>query len=156
MYYRPDSLLDLWRPFALSIPPSYIRCTYVPPSSSYSSASSRFVCPQYTYKVRDSCAYFEIEIPGVEKKDISVETRGRKIDIRAKRYKTEISCTTLTACTTCVEEDKRKVHVEYRFVAELGPKAHVEKVKADYQGLGVLRLFVPLKTEESHKIEIHS
>lgn len=143
MYYPTAALIDFWRPinpYNMSRP-TYLRVHENPRSSS--SSSSRTTCPVYTYKIREGVAYFEIEIPGVEKDDISVQTRGKKLDIVAKRYKHDSKA-----------EDKKKLHIQYRFVAHLSDEANLAAIKADYRGLGILRLYVPLKNEEVRKIHV--
>lgn len=89
--------------------------------------------------------YIEIEIPGVEKEDISVETHGKKLTIMAKRYKGE---------KKDKEGNEVKPSVTYWFQTRLSEKTNLDGIKAECRGLGVLRLFVPLKEEEHRKISV--
>lgn len=107
--------------------------------------TSKTVCPSYAFKKVDGTAYLEIEIPGVEKEDISVETRSRKLLVVAKRFLDEKD-----------KDGKKKLHREYRLDAKLSERTDISGIKADYRGLGILRLFIPLKGEDVRKITVHS
>jgi len=88
----------------------------------------------------------EIELPGMDKKDIMIFTRDHSLEIIAKR-KLEKR-----------EEKEGYIRMEraysgFRRVISLPLDADVEKIKAKYEN-GVLRIEIPKKAEAGKKIEI--
>ncbi|PXF48856.1 18 kDa antigen 2 [Gracilariopsis chorda] len=142
------SAYDYFWPFCddLSLLHSLFR---VPPlSAQYGSRHVGFLYPSYSYKSKDGKAFIEIELPGVEKDDIHVETRGHTLTVKAKRF---------DHGTT--DKGKEKARATYSFKARLSDRVNMDEIRADYPGLGVLRIFVPYKAKEAEKVRkvpVHS
>lgn len=122
---------------------------WVPPFPTYpASRHGGFLYPSYSYKSKDGKAFIEIELPGVEKDDIYVETRGHTLTVKAKRF-----------YHGTTDKQKQKARATYSFRARLSDRVNMEEIRADYPGLGVLRIFVPYKpkeTEKVRKVPVHS
>lgn len=105
--------------------------------------SNRMDCDIYE---QDNTYYIELDLPGFDKKDISIEMNKGNITITALKEEQETS------------EDKkyfrkeRKVYGKYERSFYLG-EVDEEAVKANFEG-GILTISIPKKTEENYKKQI--
>lgn len=123
--------------------------------------------PKYRHKVEDNGVYLEIELPGVAKDDITIETKDHKLMVKGNRYNS--SCLmhikgedTKDAKSNGEGNDKGKredMELEpilvYSINIVLGISTYLENAKAKHDGSGLLKVFVPRKPEsEGRRIEI--
>ncbi|CAN8071116.1 unnamed protein product [Agarophyton chilense] len=113
---------------------------WVPPFPTLVSQSG-LRSPGYTFKRKGGKAFIEIELPGVEKEDIHVETRGHTLIVRAKRYSHDVK-----------DKEKTEPRATYSFKARVSEKVDMDGIKAAFPGLGVLRLFIPYKATAAEKV----
>ncbi|KAI0559880.1 heat-shock protein Hsp20 [Gracilaria domingensis] len=98
---------------------------WVPPLFSYFPTHSGLLFPGYSFKSKDGKAFIEIEVPGVEKEDIHVETRGHTLVVKAKRYSHDVK-----------DKEKAQPRRSYRFKARLSENVDVDGITASFPGLG--------------------
>lgn len=98
------------------------------------------------FKETDKEYVAEIELPGVEKKDIKINVVGRKIRVKAERKK----------------EKEKKSKEKYEYVGgyvgfreefEAPSDAEPEKIKANYKN-GILTLRIPKRVGKGREIRI--
>lgn len=93
----------------------------------------------------DSAWTVEVEIPGVKKKDIDVETHGRTIVISGQRKEKE---------RNGVLRQRRRVSGSFRYEVTLGGDFDVKAITADLAD-GELTITVPkAEQDQPHKIKI--
>ena len=105
--------------------------------------TNRMDCDIYE---KDNTYYIELDLPGFDKKDISIEINKGNITITAEKEEQETS------------EDKkyfrkeRKVYGKYERSFYLG-EVMEENVKANFDG-GILTIAIPKRLEENNKRQI--
>lgn len=118
--------------------------------------------PSYSFESDDKGSHFEIEMPGVNKDNLSIEIKGHKLVVSGKRFKR-----VMLGQQKDTSEDGQKTEnangdkpapkpsLTYLLEARLPNSADLDGIKADHLGDGILNIYVPMKTEaESRRIQI--
>lgn len=110
--------------------------------------------PSYRFESDSKEAYLEVELPGVEKEDISVDVNNHHLTVTAKRVKESL----LDIKKTGGEEngnsekaaDKDAKHVmTYTLNVRIGHDADVSKISSVSYKNGVLVLRIPSQTKDN-------
>lgn len=129
--------------------------------------TSQSIEPSYSYHADDRAAYFEIEMPGVSKGNISIEVEGFKLIVKGKRFRKQLTANQ----GTTVEEEGQKIEKAsentvnvkkaepipfvYLLEARLAQSADIDDIKADHCGDGILTITIPMKANHgARKIQI--
>lgn len=136
------------------------------------SRSSDTVEPSYRYEATHTAGYFEIDMPGVSREDLSVEVHDNKLCVRGKRFRKELipqrEDDVEDAGKDAPGEDKQEDGMEdagkegtaeaekeepvpsivYLLEMRLTQGADVDAIKADAYEDGVLTMTVPMKTDK--------
>lgn len=105
--------------------------------------SNRMDCDIYE---QDNTYYIELDLPGFDKKDISIEMNKGNITITAVKEEQE------TSDDKKYFRKERKVYGKYERSFYLG-EVDEEAVKANFDG-GILTISIPKKVEENYKKQI--
>lgn len=116
--------------------------------------------PRYTRRSSSYAAYFEIELPGVQKEHVHVEVEGNVLVVKGKRFRTERgSCALQHREVKKKEEEEETVKIpvvaeKYYLAYRLGSRVDLEGIKADHCGNGILVVTVPVEARKVRKIAV--
>lgn len=134
-----------------------------PVSSTYCDSNGVLtLSPTYRIKKTKNQTEIEIDIPGVRKDAVSVETKGNRLKVIAAKY-TPDGRTAL--CSKARKPDKKDTQDEhashlptlvYKLYLKLSSRSDVEAVYAKHTGDGLLIVKIPNKEDEPvRKINVH-
>lgn len=110
--------------------------------------------PSYRFESDSKEAYLEVELPGVEKEDISVDVNNHHLTVTAKRVKESLLQTKKTTeeengNSENVANKDEKHGMTYCLNVRIGHDADVSKISSVSYKNGVLLLRIPSQTKDN-------